>query len=220
MAEIPIQQVVSRAAIQLKEPNKVTDYEMYAEEAVRQLKCLSSYEKQHEIIDVIDYKAQLPCGFFGLLSAQPYDENGTCCCEPDTVYVDTIFTSQCGCTLPTNYNYRHCATLFEIIGNYICFHTPTNVTKLSVWFIGLPKNDHGLTVINDRYEFAIANYIMYQDGISPGSKLQRWQTEKYFENWTTEKKKLRGEDILNKWNLQKWYLALQLKYKIPITPKM
>lgn len=217
--EIAIEQVVARAMIQARVsgPQAQLDFQIFAEEAVNHLKCLSSYAEQEKIIDLVDGRGPLPCGFFKFLFMRTYDENGDCCCG-DAIYTDTIFR-RC-CNAPIYPYYRDCYTLFKIINGQVHMHMPTDVTRLHFTYLGLPKNDQNLTIIHARYERAIWNYIMWMYSMQPGSNIPKDDKAVYFQTWKAQKEMLGGEDIKNQWDLTKWWIGEVYLNKVEITPKL
>lgn len=221
---IKITEVVARAKAQLRLSSAEDDarLQIFIEEGARSLGTLSVFRENYDTIDVVDNKAELPCGFYKFLGVRPVDEDG-CYCN-DLTYVDTIFANQCCCDSGSTASIlRNCCgyeMLFKIIGNYIHLHSPTTATKLQLAWLGYNTNDEGLIMIEARYERALANYAMWMEALSPGSSISRDMRNEYRDIWIAQKEMIRGQDQVRQWDLEKYWIGETLLNRIYISPRI
>lgn len=219
MTTIPLSQVISRAKVQTRESSaaKDLDYEIFAVEAMVNLRCLSSFAELTEEVDVINGSAKLPCGTASFLGATPYD-NENCCTCGDLYYVNFPFLTSCGC--PILPYYRDCGEIFRILNGYVHLHQPTDIAKLQITYMGIPKDDEGLPVIDQRYEQALMHYICFMDSLQPGTKLTPRQADKHERLWVAQQAMLAGDDTVNSWNLNKHWVMGTIMSRVQISEKM
>lgn len=232
--QIPISNAVSRAKMQLGLGGTTDNdiwFETLADEAARHLGCLSLLVKKNCKIDIINGKAKLPCGFYKLLGlkfdiaftdfipdpnnpppagANPNQGGNQYPYNPyyfDAVYADLKFLNDWGVDGQTNF--QPYQSVFEIIGNYIHFHSPPATGIATLSYMGWNKDEDGMIIIYENYERAIWNYICYMFTLQNSDRYPVSTRMDYRETWKSQKAWLKGEEVLEhfrntKQQVQEW----------------
>ncbi len=220
---IKITEVAARAKMQLRLSDAEADARLQAwiEEGARQLNCLSAFVENTDILDIVDNKVKLPCGFWKLLGASPMDDS--CCYLGTLTYIDTVFANNCCTTLCTSILFPNCCNYeswFKIIGNYLHFNAPCDATKVELCWMGLNTDEEGMMLIEERYERGLANYAMAMEGYSPGSNISQTLADTYFSIWDAQKSMLRGQDNKKMWDTQKRWIGINYLNRVQISYKI
>lgn len=218
---IHINEIVNRAKIDLQISSSDFDLRMqlWADEGVRKMNTLSSYQEFCETIDVIDGKAKLPCGYYKLLGARPISDG--CYCN-NLTYVDTDVCNNYCRTIGSSMIFPHCChyeDIFKIIGGYIHFHYPSDATQLQLAWLGLMTDDDGLMIIHTSYEIPLYNYLCYKVGMSPKYPMDKDVRDDYRKAWADESSNVRGRDNEKQWHLEKEWIGVALLNRVKITEK-
>jgi hypothetical protein len=213
--QITLADCVARAKMQLGLASTTDNdiwFEVLADEAAKHLNCLSIYVKKQCNIEIENGKAKLPCGFGRLVGMRFCDTDSGNFLEG--IYADMKFlTLDCSCTGEELNGYLPYNSLFEIIDDYIHFHTEPASDNATLAYIGLNVDDNGMLIIYEKYERAIWNYIcsMYAD--QNPEKVPSRTAMKYHEVWKSQKAWLKGEDVKDNYidtkrQVREWSKAL------------
>lgn len=202
---IHIDEVIARTKLQLGLTH-TTEYDDYftlmINEGLRHLDCLSLLVKKVCKIDIIDNKAQLPCGFVRLLAARTIDTNDI---WNTITYSDLKFLNKTGCDTNEVNNYTDS---FQINNGYIVFNNNTESETVMVAYMGWNTDDDGKLLIYADYERALSSYCAYQFTLSFFESYPESIRSDYKRTWIAQKNWIKGNDA--KADFQNTKLEIQI----------
>lgn len=184
---IPLSEAVASAKEELR--LTTTEHDSFltrlANQALVSMSTSSTSVKSVCTLDIVDGRAELPCGFVRFVSAVFIDHD----VPVGPIYADIAFYGQCG----LNEQVQPMKDGFQIINGFLVMNNPQVPENISIKiaYFGRNVDEDGLMVMTDRQERAIIAYICY--------KFSR----AYFERFPYEIR----TDFKNEWAAQRAYIT-------------
>lgn len=193
--EISVEEVIARAKAQLRIMNtsEFDDFlEMLIFEGLGSLDNLLQLVKKQCDIEVCSQVAKFPDDFVKLLAVRMSDgqDNGT------VVYTDTNFLKNCYVDFSGNKNVFSLNEGFQIVKNFLHFNSDTNISKITIAYLGVNTDEYGRAMIYSKYERALMAYACYMYALAYAEKFNQYIIEEYKNTWKNQRSKIIGENAM------------------------
>lgn len=220
--EIDIRDIISSAKMELNIDNMDNDlyFLKLANEGVRQLDCLSIFQRQEKILPICDGKVQLPCGFNQFMVL--YFCDSTAINSGQQLYLNSPFLNNYNIDTTSIINgsnnsfFAHYSGTFQIVGDYIVFgNANLKAEYCNLIYFGLNTTEDGMMKVYDYYERALTAYICYKFTRQNFKDYPQYIQIDFKREWTNQKAFVKGTDVQddaknNMWQIKRIFNAWML----------
>ena len=220
--EIDIRDIISSAKMELNIDNMDNDlyFLKLANEGVRQLDCLSIFQRQEKVLPICDGKVQLPCGFNQFMVLHFCDSTQQN--SGQQLYLNSPFLKQFNVdttsiinTSSRNGFFVNYAGTFQIVGDYIIFGSETTATQCNLIYFGLNTTEDGMMKVYDYYERALTAYLCWKFSRQNFKDYPQYIISDFKREWVNQKAFVIGTDVHdnaknNMWQLKRIFNAWML----------
>lgn len=200
---ISIEEIVAGCKMQLRIVDSSFDdfLSMYVHEGIRNLNCLSLFEKRQCTLDIIDLKSLLPIGFQQLLGLRYSRTTAGDSIFQNMLYVDKRYISTVSATTS---NYEN---TFQISKGYIHYNDNVNATEATLAYLGLNTDEFDNLIVYADYERALRAYACYNYALAFPEDFKENTTQRYLNTWKAQKMYIKGSDVQNDFKNRKYEMS-------------